>query len=120
MFDADFYETAKGNSEVKDFLRDLNLRAKAGDKNAVALLDSILYTVARVREEGPQVGLPHTRPLRNGMWELRPSKYRIPYFLWRKKLLLLTVFRKSTGPTPMHELDRAEERMKDWLKRKGK
>lgn len=110
----------KGNSEVKDFLRDLNLKAKTGNAAAAELLDIIQYTMSRVREEGPIAGMPYTRKLRGEIWELRPTKFRVTYFLLHNKMVLLTIFRKQSQTTPSHEIDRAEKRMKDWVKRNGK
>ncbi|WP_049827473.1 type II toxin-antitoxin system RelE/ParE family toxin [Paenibacillus sp. 1-49] len=78
-------------------------------------LEDIDYTFQRVED-----GMPHTRPLRGGLYELRPGRLRILYFRWQGKLVLLTVFQKSTQQTPNHEIERAENRMKDWMKRFGK
>ncbi|MFM9278074.1 type II toxin-antitoxin system RelE/ParE family toxin [Paenibacillus jiagnxiensis] len=64
--------------------------------------------------------MPHSRRLRGGLYELRPDPYRIPFFRWQGKFVLLTVFRKSTQRTPDREIERAEARMKDWISRFGK
>lgn len=115
-----FYETSKMNSEVRGFLRELNINAKAGNKVSAELLDSIQYTVARIRDEGPMAGMPFTRKLRGGVWELRPTNYRITYFLFHDSIILLTVFRKQSQQTPSYEIDRAEKRMRDWITRYDK
>ncbi|MEF2965314.1 type II toxin-antitoxin system RelE/ParE family toxin [Paenibacillus sp. M1] len=110
-----FYTTAKGNSDVEDFLRKLDAQAVAGDKSSEELLDNILYVIDRVED-----GMPHARSLQKGIRELRPGPYRITYFKWRDKLVLLTVFKKQSQQTPAHEIERAVRRMKDWISRHGK
>ncbi|KJD45624.1 type II toxin-antitoxin system RelE/ParE family toxin [Paenibacillus terrae] len=86
-----FYYTVKGNSEVDDFLQLLDDKAVCGDMKAEKHLEDIDYTFQRVED-----GMPHSRPLRGGLYELRPGRLRILYFRWQGKLVLLTVFQKST------------------------
>ncbi|MFB5761983.1 type II toxin-antitoxin system RelE/ParE family toxin [Paenibacillus medicaginis] len=114
MTDIMFYRTGKGNSEVEKHILSLNERAKNGDKKAEREMDDILYTMERAGD-----GMPHSRKLRGALYELRAGRYRIPYFRWKGSLVLLTIFRKSTQQTPSHEIDRAEERMKEWIRRYG-
>ncbi|ODA09225.1 type II toxin-antitoxin system RelE/ParE family toxin [Paenibacillus polymyxa] len=115
MNDVVFYETANGNSEVRKFIQDHNNKAVKGNKNSIALLDSFLYAVERYLD-----GMPHSSPLRKGVFELRFKLYRITYFIFNEKIVLLTVFRKKTKETPNQEIERAEERSKDWVRRCGK
>ncbi|WP_068784129.1 type II toxin-antitoxin system RelE/ParE family toxin [Paenibacillus phocaensis] len=115
MNDVLFYTTAKGNSDVWDFISDLDARAVKGDAEADDLMSRVQYAIDRVED-----GMPHSRVLRDGIRELRPGPFRITYFKWRGQMVLLTYFRKSTGPTPDHEVIRAVKRMKDWVKRYGK
>lgn len=115
MYEVIFYETVKGNSEVHDFILDLDAKAIKGNKFATVNLGDIQYTIDRAED-----GMPHSRPLRKKVFELRPGAYRITYFIWQGKMVLLTVFRKTTGQTPDHEIDRAIVRMDDWIYRYGK
>ncbi|WP_342416259.1 type II toxin-antitoxin system RelE/ParE family toxin [Paenibacillus sp. FSL R10-2782] len=104
------YATPKGKSEVEEAILQLSEKAEKGNKQATRELDDILYTLERYED-----GMPHSRQLRGRLYELRPGRYRILYFRWQGKLVLLTMFRKSTQQTPVHEIERAESRMKDWL-----
>lgn len=109
------YVTARGNSEVEDELDKLNSKARKGDERAAKALDSIIYSIEKHGE-----GMPHSRQLRGPLYEIRAGRYRITYFRWQGKLVLLTIFFKRTQQTPPREIERAEERMRDWVNRHGK
>lgn len=109
-----FYSTANGNSELWDFICDLDAKATRGNKGSSKLLEKIHYTIDRA-----ETGMPHARNLRKGIQELRPGPYRITYFKWRGKLVLLTYFKKDSQKSTKYEVDRAEQRMKDWILRYG-
>ncbi|MBO9608189.1 MAG: type II toxin-antitoxin system RelE/ParE family toxin [Paenibacillaceae bacterium] len=110
--DVKFYETAKGNSEVWDFIEALDLEASDGKQSAKELLGDIRYSMERMAD-----GMPHSRPLRHGIFELRPGSCRITYFYWKGDVICLTVFPKTTNQTPNSEVARAVKRMKDWKRR---
>lgn len=107
-----FFETKKGNSEVWDFIENLNTAAENGDEKAKQLLGDIRYCMERVNK-----GMPHSSPLRQGLSELRPGKYRITYFQWKGDTICLTIFHKKTNQAPDKEIDRAVKRMKEWKNR---
>ena len=56
-----FYTTPAGNAPVKDFIRKLSATKRAATIEEVDLLE----------EFGIELGMPHARPLSNGLWELR-------------------------------------------------
>lgn len=56
-----FYETPAGNSPVKDFIRGLSPTKRAATVEEIDLLE----------EFGVDLGMPHARPLSDGLWELR-------------------------------------------------
>lgn len=56
-----FYDTPAGNYPVKDFIRGLSAEKKAATIDAIDLLE----------EFGINLGMPHARPLSDGIWELR-------------------------------------------------
>lgn len=56
-----FYETPAGNSPVKDFIRKLSPTKRAATIEEIDLLE----------EFGIDLGMPHARPLSDGLWELR-------------------------------------------------
>jgi len=75
--------------------------------------------IAEMLEEfGPQrVGLPHIRPLKSKLWEMRMKGRdgiaRAVYAaVQNRRLLVLHVFVKKTQTTPRHAIDTALERLK--------
>ena len=83
-------------------------------------LQSRFVHVAEMLEEfGPaQVGLPHVRPIRGKLWEMRLSGKdniaRALYFAARgRRLVVVRVFVKKSQKTPPREIKLAERRMKD-------
>ena len=74
-----FYETPAGNSPVEDFLHALSATKRAATVDAIDLL----------REYGISLGMPHARPLSNGLWELRARATdgltRVIYFTTSKE-----------------------------------
>jgi len=73
----------------------------------------------RMEEYGPDLGMPHTRALRNGLFELRlKSKEGIGrvFFgvLIGRRILMLHQIVKKTEKTPPKEIELALKRMKEW------
>ena len=61
MFNVDFYTLPSGEKPVKEFLDSLDskMRTKA------------LYTIALLEEFGKKLREPHSKPIENGLFELR-------------------------------------------------
>ena len=109
-----FYEDDRGRSSVKDFLAELDARAKT-DKKAKQLLSKIALYIEVLEKLGTRSGLPYTKHIGNGIWELRPKDHRIFFFGWDgNKIVLLHTFRKETKKTPPQEIEKAEQEMADW------
>ena len=67
---------------------------------------------------GPDLGMPHTRPLGKGLFELRlKSKEGIGrvFFCTRpdRRIMMLHSFVKKSAKTPAKELKTAQKRMKE-------
>ncbi|MDB5055461.1 MAG: hypothetical protein JWM44_3511 [Bacilli bacterium] len=111
-----FYKTKKGNSVVKEWLDALVQKANAGDKDAQDMVKHFFYCIERVSD-----GMPFSRPLQKGIFELRPqnsvTKHRITYCYWQGKILLLSEFQKNSGSTPDDQIKRAVKRKNDWIER---
>ena len=56
-----FYTTPAGNSPVEDFLHGLSVTKRVATIDVIDLL----------KEYGISLGMPHARPLFDGLWELR-------------------------------------------------
>jgi len=82
----------------------------------------ILADYARIvellMEYGPQLRMPHSRSLGDGLFELRPRGAegigRVFYcFMVRKRIVILHAFMKKTEERPVRELKLARKRMKE-------
>ena len=82
----------------------------------------ILADYARIvellMEFGPQLRMPHSRPLGSGLFELRPRSAegigRVFYcFMEQRRIVILHAFVKKTEETPERELKLARKRMKE-------
>jgi phage-related protein len=72
----------------------------------------------RMEVYGPDLGMPHTRAIGDGLFELRLKApegiARIFYcILVGKKIMILHQFIKKTDRTPLKELNTARRRMKE-------
>lgn len=70
-----------------------------------------------MREHGPNLGMPHTRALSGGLFEVRAkSKEGIGRAFYCTtigyRIIILHAFIKKTQHTPAHELDIARKRLK--------
>ncbi len=72
----------------------------------------------RMEEYGPNLGMPHTRALGNGLFEIRAKADEgigRAFFctMVGQKIIILHSFIKKTDKTPKRELDRALARQKE-------
>lgn len=110
-----FYEDSRERSPVKDFLDELQDDA-IQKKSAKQLLSKIIFCIEILERTGSRSGLPYTKYIGNGIWELRPSDHRIFFFFWNgNQIVLLHPFRKSTRKSPTREIQKAEREMLDWI-----
>lgn len=109
-----FYEDERGRSPVKDFLDELQAKAKS-NKEAKQLYKKFILYIEVLAKSGTRAGTPYTKHIGNGIWELRPKDHRVFFFGWEgNKLVLLHTFRKTTQKTPQQEVDKAIKEMADW------
>ena len=102
----EFYTNRRGRSPVLDFINGLPVRERAAVRNVLRLL----------REFGTLLRLPHARPLRDKVWELRPRNIRLLYFAHTdRRLIVLHGFRKKSNKTPAREISIAIRRMNEFL-----
>ena len=83
------------------------------------LLARYLHCTDRMREYGPDLGMPHTRAMHGGLLELRLKSRegigRVFYCtLVGRTIVMLHQFVKKTDKTPPKELAIARKRMKEW------
>lgn len=100
------YETDGGEKIVDEFIKKQQPQTKA----------KIAHTIKLLKEYGNRLGLPHSKALGYGLYELRirgREEIRIIYcFAPQKTIYLLHGFKKKSEQIPRHELDLALQRMK--------
>lgn len=106
-----FYQTARGESPVNEFLKELDLRTRAKVERFVDLL----------REHGEHLHRPYVDHLEGPIRELRirlsSDNIRILFFfLYRSHIVLLHAIRKKTMEVPQEDIQKAMSRMNDFLK----
>ena len=114
LFTAVFYELPNGGNPVEDFLSSLDVTMRA---KAVGLLQIL-------QERGNQLREPYTKPLGDGIFELRIQSgnniSRILYFFYTGgKIIVTNGFVKKTQRTPVKEINLAKKYRRDYLKRMG-
>ena len=82
------------------------------------ILARFLRYSERMEASGPDLGMPHTRPMGGGLFELRIKAAegiaRVLYCtVVERRIVFLHQFVKKTDKTPPRELDIARRRMKD-------
>jgi phage-related protein len=85
------------------------------------ILASFLHIAELIEEFGPKIGMPFTRSIGSGLFEIRAKGkegiVRLMFcYLTGKELVILNVFVKKTKKTPRKDLALARKRMKEVLK----
>jgi len=83
------------------------------------ILARYIHLTDRMSEYGPDLGMPHTRAMGSGLFELRLKSQegisRVFYCtVVRRRIVMLHQFAKKTDKTPPRELAIARKRMKEW------
>lgn len=112
MWEIELYETENGKIPVNVFIKSTSLKMQA----------KIIKEIEMLAKLGTDLRLPHTKPLGDGLFELRISCdgniSRVIYFHYvNHKFVLLHGFIKKTEKTPQREIDTAKSCMKDYRRR---
>jgi len=117
MYEIEIYEDKDGNSPVADFLGELNIKARTSKEHRVRLKKISEY-LQLLRAYGTRAGLPATRHIDGGIWELRPTNDRILFAYWKDdKFILLHHFVKKTQKTPKREIEQTKRNWNDFIER---
>ncbi|HAE37435.1 MAG TPA: type II toxin-antitoxin system RelE/ParE family toxin [Candidatus Riflebacteria bacterium] len=113
-FEVIFYETADGKKPVKEFLDKLSVKMKA----------KTIRTIVMLQNNGPALREPCSKPLGDGIFELRAKVAtnitRVLYFFFiGRKVVLTNGFIKKTQETPVTEIELAKRYRAEYLGRKG-
>jgi phage-related protein len=104
-----YYETSSGKSPVEEFVGTLQASTKA----------KLLRQVELLEEMGPDLGMPNTKPIGNGLFELRVrgrEEVRSIYlFHVAKTIFVLHAFKKKTMAISRKDLRIARARQQEIL-----
>ncbi len=119
MFELIFYKDKRGNSDIINYLDALK-KEEVTNKHAKINRKKILVYLAALSEYGTRIGKPFVRHIDGNLWELRPLQNRIFFFYWKdNRFILLHHFIKKTKRTPKKEIEKAKNKLKDFLERNG-
>lgn len=107
-----FYLDENGNSPVEDFLDHLDAKTKV----------RFGWSLEQLRVRNVRAQAPLVKPLEGKLWELREESrgdiYRVVYFFFTgRRIVLVHGFQKKTQKTPQREIETAQERFEDFLRR---
>jgi phage-related protein len=120
MYEVEFYYDQNGKSEIVEYLIELKEKGETS-KNERVNRDKILAYIGALEQYGTRIGQPIVKHIDGNIWELRPLANRIFFFYWKdNKFVLLHHFVKKTQKTPLHEIEQARSKLKDFIERHGK
>lgn len=110
----EFYSREDGTSPVREFLQSLDAKTQA----------RFISALEELRTRNVQAGEPLIKHLEGKLWELRRASsgniYRLLYFFFTgRKIVFVHGFQKKTQKTPRREIELAQARMAEYLRRKG-
>lgn len=118
MYNIVLYKTQSGRCPVAEYMKEL------ARKNEQDEISRIITYHTRLEEYGMAVNqhYPETiRKLRGDIYELRPGKHRVFFFFFTgKRFVLLHAYRKFKDKAPPSEINKAEDEMKDYIRRHKK
>lgn len=97
------YESQRGEKPVEEFIKNQQPQAQA----------KILHHLNLLQQYGLHLGMPHSKILGSGIYELRirgKEELRIFYCISKSTIYLLHAFKKQSEKTPARELSVAIER----------
>lgn len=121
MYQIDFYEDRSGFSDVEEFINKLDQSNQKQDRQ---ILTKLTYQLELLSQLGNQMHEPQAKFLkgyRHPLMELRPQPERFFYAGWdEERYVILSHYRKKQNKTDPREIEKALDRLDDWLARKGK
>ena len=93
------------SDEVKAYIQGLS---------SVSEKAQIYQYLERQAELGHRLKAPVSKPLREGINELRPGPHRLLFFYHKGQIVMVHAFRKKTQVTPSHEIGAAVRKKEGW------
>ena len=114
MYTIDFFKRPNGTSPFEEYLEGMTNKLQAKTLRSLELL----------REFGPMLREPNTKPLEDGIFELRTvlgsdTGRTLFFFLDGQSIVVTHGFIKKTQKTPREEIKRAKEYRKAYLSTKS-
>ncbi|MBO5008860.1 MAG: type II toxin-antitoxin system RelE/ParE family toxin [Clostridia bacterium] len=117
MYEVEFYYDKHGKSEIVDYLDSLKVKSKTSKTDRINR-EKILAYIGALQKYGTRIGKPYVKHINDEIWELRPLNNRIFFFYWKNnRFVLLHHFIKKTQKTPVKEIIKAQNNLKDFLER---
>lgn len=117
MYDIEIYEDKNGESEIKEYMKELASK-KHRSKDDKIKFEKVIGYIDLLAESGLKLKEPYIKKLNKNIWELRPLRDRIFFASWQhNKFVLLSVFIKQTQKTPKNEIEKAKRFLKDYKDR---
>ena len=107
-----FYLDERGQSPVEDFLDQLDEKTQL----------RFAWSIEQLRQRNLRAQAPLVKPLEGKLWEVREESrgniYRVLYlFLTGRRIVLIHGFQKKTQKTPRREIEIAQQRLDDFIRR---
>ena len=120
MYKVITYKDRAWKDEVAEYIQELNEKIETS-KEARIKYSKIMRYIDRLRTYGVAIGEPAIKHIEGtDLWELRPTSDRIFFAYWKDNIfILLSHFVKKTQKTPLREIERAKQNMKDFIERHG-
>lgn len=112
MYEIEFYNNKNKKIDCKVLLNELRNR---DGKNSRIRINKINNYFDLLSRHGLYLGKPYIKKLDSNIRELRPIRYRILFFQYSNKFVMLHWFLKKTNKTPKNEIELAINEMKDYL-----
>lgn len=115
MYNIEIYEYQNGESEVRNYLHELQ---SSNNKNNKIKFNKITMYIDLLAQYGLSLNEPYIKRIDSDIWELRPLRDRILFTSWcNNKFVLLSVFMKKTRKTPKKEIEKAKRLLEDYKRR---
>ena len=118
MYEIVYYKTSCGNVPIEDFLCSF-------DKGDTKKLSAIKLYLNMLEKYGPNIKTFYksnaVKKLEGDIFELRPGNNRILFFYYiNNQIVLLHGFKKEKNKTPINEINKAKNEIKDFKERQSK
>jgi len=108
MWKVKFFQTARGDHPVKEFMEKLEKKSYA----------RVLRSISLLQEFGPSLRMPYSKKIASKLYELRVKgieTIRIFYTQANQEYYLVHAFKKETQKTPRQEIKLGLDRIKELI-----